>query len=270
MTRFFPRDNSLIKAATRNKFINKILTLHPGKTFEEIIPKKRFDLDSIYGDPGILSRSNAHPVSKSNYQKLTSRVRYENAPKKRSWENVDHTSIQDSDISDKYVYRGEARWLDRGGKLVSPSRNVGHLYTSPQKRIAGRFMSGEKGMLVKINTGKISKVGPPTDHLGEDYPGVIDMTREEAAKLVPQTFISRGPNFERQIKPKDGVEYINAIEEVIVPDSNGKLYPMKFKTPLDKALFVDASSSLPVTAAKNRYFDPVTKKFKNKLDHLYT
>lgn len=263
------------KQATRNKFINKILALHPGKTFEEIIPKKRFDLDSIYDQPHILSRSDARPKPKFKNEKLTTRVN-EEPLKEKPWRDVDRIDVlENSDkftVSDKYVYRGEGRYANSDGRLSSTfdREKSSPLYTSPRKEIAVRFMEGNSPIMVKMDTGKISKVGPPTAHLGDDYPGVIDMSKEEAAKLVPKSFTDGSANFERQIKPKDNVEYVNAVEEVLVPDSKGLLRTVKFKSPIDKAVFVDATTDLPRIAAENRYFDPVTKKFKNKLDRLYT
>lgn len=263
------------KQATRNKFINKILALHPGKTFEEIIPKKKFDLDSVYAPPALLSRSEARPKWEFKGENLDTRAGRE-VVKEKPWRRVDRIDVLENwdkfPVSDKYVYRGEGRYANSEGRLSSVfnREKVSPLYTSPQKEIAVRFMGGNSPIMVKMDTSKISKVGPPTAHLGDDYPGVIDMPREEAAKLLPKSFTDNSANFERQIKPKNNVEYVNAVEEVQVPDSKGLLRTVKFKSPVDKAVFIDATTDLPRTAAKNRYFDPATKTFKNKLDHLYT
>lgn len=275
MTRYFQ------KTATRNKFINKILALHPGKTFEEIIPKTKFNLDSIYNPPEILSRSKAYPKSEARWP-LHARTLPENIPQDKSMREITYMPVKDDKITDRYVYKGQTRWRDHTGRLrkrgvdgLQASGEGDQFYASPHKRIAATYMDNRKSsILLKIDTSKVSKVGPPTDHLGTDYKGVIDMSREEAAALLPKGIrIGRGgmtAKYERIVRPKDNVEYVNAVEEVLMPDANGVLQPMKFKSPLDKALFVDSDVFLPRIAAKNRYFDPVTKTFKNKLDDLYT
>lgn len=266
------------KQATRNKFINKILALHPGKTFEEIIPKERFNLDTIYNPPEILSRSEAW--AKVSPHPLKWRGIPEKIPEPRSMEKITYAPVKDNPLSDKYVYKGVIRVRDRTGRLrkrgvdgLSAPSEGEPFYTSPRKKIAATYMDNRRSsMLLKLNTEKLSKVGPPTDHLGDDYKGVIDMTREEAKALLPKGFRGRGnsPNHERIVQPKDNVEYVNAVEEVLTPDRGGNLVPMKFKSPTDKALFIDPNVFLPRIAAKNRYFDPVTKTFKNKLDEVYS
>ncbi len=270
------------KQATRNKFINKILALHPGKTFEEIIPKTKFDLDSIYNNHYAQSISEAQPKSSWRTKDLAWRIRSVPTRTNRYSERMEYKPMPAHEISDDYVYKGVVVRQDATGKPVqrsfsgggAPRKSGDMIYTSPQRDIAIKYMDEFRASrLFKINTKKISKVGPPTYALADDYKDVINMTREEAAKLRPTTpnqVDADIPNYERIIKPKDDVELIKAIEEVHVVDSKGSLYPLKLKSPTDKALVVTTDRTLPPEIAKNRYFDPVTKTFKNKLDSLYT
>lgn len=274
------KDYVIEKLATRNKFINRILALNPGKTFEEIISKEKFDLASIFGNPYIKSISEAQSKSEWRTKDLAWRTKGAIHRPNRYPKRMDYNPITANEISDDYVYRGVAIRQDATGRPMRRSviggaaREGEEIYTSPQRSVAAEYMDGFRASrLFKINTNKISKVGPPTYHLADDYSGVIDMSREEAAKLRPKNperIFGNGPDYERIIKPKDDIELIKATEEVLVVDKNGNLYPLKLKSPTDKALIVTTDRNLPAEIAKNRYYDPITKTFKNKLDEVYS